>query len=82
MVFTTWQFVLFFAVVYPLYFTVPLSWRHPLLLAASYYFYMCSIPWYLTAIIGITLIDYWAGIRIEESLTSGGRRGWIRCGCW
>ena len=77
MVFTTWQFVLFFAVVYPLYFAVPRGWRHPLLLAASYYFYMCSIPWYLTAIIAITLIDFWAGIRIEESSTPRGKRGWL-----
>jgi D-alanyl-lipoteichoic acid acyltransferase DltB (MBOAT superfamily) len=68
---------LFFAVVYPLYLVVPQRWRYQFLLAASYYFYMCSIPWYLTAIIAITLVDFWVGIRIEESRTANRRRGWL-----
>lgn len=67
MIFTTFQFLVFFLVFFPLFFLVPKSWRHPLLLAASYYFYMCSIPWYITVIIAITLIDFFAGIKIEEA---------------
>ena len=74
MIFTTFQFLVFFVVLFPLYFVLPKSWRHPLLLAASYYFYMCSIPWYITVIIAITLIDFFAGIKIEEAQSRRTRR--------
>lgn len=77
MIFTTFQFLAFFAVVFPLYFGLPKSWRHPVLLAASYYFYMCSVPWYLTVIVAITLIDFVAGIRIEEASSPRSRRTYL-----
>ena len=67
MIFSTYQFLVFFVVVFLLYFVLPKSWRHPLLLVSSYYFYMCSIPWYITVIIAITLIDFWAGIKIQDA---------------
>lgn len=77
MIFTTYQFLVFFIVVFILFFTVPKSWRHPLLLVSSYYFYMCSIPWYITVIIGITLIDFWAGIRIEDARSRRSKRAYL-----
>ena len=77
MIFTTYQFLVFFICVFVLFFTVPKSWRHPLLLIASYYFYMCSIPWCITVIIAITLIDFWAGIRIENAPTKPGKRAYL-----
>ena len=67
MIFTTFQFLVFFICVFVLFFTLPKPWRHPLLLLSSYYFYMCSIPWYLTVILAITLVDFWAGIKIEDA---------------
>jgi D-alanyl-lipoteichoic acid acyltransferase DltB (MBOAT superfamily) len=67
MIFSTYQFLVFFVIVFLLYFTLPKSWRHPLLLVSSYYFYMCSIPWYITVILAITLIDFWAGIQIQDA---------------
>jgi alginate O-acetyltransferase complex protein AlgI len=67
MIFTTFQFLLFFAAVFSLLFTLPKRGRPPMLLIASYYFYMCSVPWYLSVIVAITLIDFFAGIRIEEA---------------
>lgn len=67
MIFTTCQFVVFFILVYILFFTLPRGWRYPLLLAASYYFYMCSIPAYLLVIIAITLIDFVAALQMEKA---------------
>ncbi len=77
MIFTTYQFLVFFICVFILFFTLPKSWRHPLLLISSYYFYMCSIPWYITVIIGITLIDFWAGIKIEDALSKKSKRTYL-----
>lgn len=74
MIFTTYQFLVFFLVVFALYWTVPRSWRNPLLLLSSYYFYMCSVPKYISVIIAITLIDFWAGIKIETASTKQRKR--------
>lgn len=77
MIFTTFQFVIFYVVVFGLYFLLPRSARHPLLLAASYYFYMCSVPWYLTVIIAITLIDFFTGIKMEEARSHAVKRFYL-----
>jgi len=74
MIFTTFQFLVFFLIVFGLYFTLPKSWRHPLLLISSYYFYMCSVPRYITVIIAITVIDFWAGIKIEDAKEKKSKR--------
>ncbi len=77
MIFTTLQFIGFLAIVLPLYFSLHHRWRVPLLLAASYYFYMCSVPWYLTVIVAITLIDYFAGIWIEQARSQAARSAFL-----
>jgi D-alanyl-lipoteichoic acid acyltransferase DltB (MBOAT superfamily) len=70
MIFTTVQFAAFFAVVLTLFFMLPRRARLPMLLGASYYFYMCSVPWYITVIVAITLVDFVAGIKIEGAATT------------
>ena len=77
MIFSTFQFLVFFVVVLLLYFVLPKSWRHGLLLISSYYFYMCSVPWYITVIIAITLIDFWAGIKIDDALLQSTKRRYL-----
>jgi D-alanyl-lipoteichoic acid acyltransferase DltB (MBOAT superfamily) len=74
MTFTTIHFLIFFALVFPLYFVVPRCCRRPLLLISSYYFYMCSGPWYISVIIAITLIDFTAALAMERASTPGARR--------
>ncbi len=49
------------------YFVLPERFRRPFLLAASYYFYMCWSVRYIAVIIAITLVDYCAGIGIEQA---------------
>ena len=72
MLFNSIQFILFFVVVTILYFDLPHRFRWLLLLIASCYFYMAFKPVYI-AILGFTIVvDYFAGILIEQ--TKGNRK--------
>ncbi len=67
MLFNSLQFLLFFIVVTILYYKLPHAHRWKLLLVASCYFYMIFMPIYIL-ILGFTIVvDYWAGICIENS---------------
>jgi D-alanyl-lipoteichoic acid acyltransferase DltB (MBOAT superfamily) len=66
MLFNSLVFVVFFIFVTGLYFLLPHKYRWALLLAASCYFYMFFKPVYIL-ILGFTiLIDYYAGILLEQ----------------
>ncbi|MBC8432935.1 MAG: MBOAT family protein [Desulfobacterales bacterium] len=62
MSFNSFQFLIFFPSVVGLYFLIPYRFRWILLLAASYYFYMCWKVEYIFLIIASTMIDYFTGI--------------------
>lgn len=67
MLFNSLQFAVFFPVVTILYFAIPHKHRWWLLLGASAYFYMAFVPSYIL-ILGVTIVvDYFAGILIEEA---------------
>lgn len=67
MLFNSFQFLYFFIVVTTLYFVLAHKYRAWLLLAASCYFYMVFVPIYIL-ILGFTIvIDYFAGILIENA---------------
>jgi alginate O-acetyltransferase complex protein AlgI len=75
MLFNSIQFCIFFILVTTLYFALPYKFRWFLLLAASCYFYMVFVPVYIL-ILGFTIVvDYFAGIFIEQS--EGKRRKWF-----
>jgi len=61
MLFTSLQYILFLPVVVLLYWVMPKSWRLPMLLVASYYFYATWIPAFLLLIVGLTLFNYVLG---------------------
>lgn len=68
MIFNSIEFVFFFIIVTITYFLLPHKFRWLLLLAASCYFYMAFVPIYIL-ILGFTIvIDYFAGILIENEL--------------
>lgn len=67
MVFNSIHFVLFFIVVTVLYFSFNHKYRWFLLLMASSYFYMAFVPIYILILIFTIIIDYFAGILIENS---------------
>ncbi|MBZ5855772.1 MBOAT family O-acyltransferase [Flavihumibacter profundi] len=76
MLFNSIEFVIFFIVVTTLYFLLEHKYRWFLLLAASCYFYMAFVPVYIL-ILGFTIvIDYYAGIIIEQS-TGKKRKSWL-----
>jgi len=67
MLFNSVVFLLFFPIVCILYFTMPYRFRWLLLLTASCYFYMYFIPIYILILAGTIVIDYFAGIFIENN---------------
>jgi alginate O-acetyltransferase complex protein AlgI len=67
MLFNSFHFLIFFIVVTLLYFALPHNRRWLLLLISSCYFYMAFVPIYIL-ILGFTIvIDYFAGIYIENA---------------
>src|ERR1700693_2958625 len=72
MLFNSLEFLVFFPVVTLLYFLLPHRWRWFHLLMASCVFYMYFIPVYILILIFTIVIDYIAGIMIENA--SGRRR--------
>src|SRR5947208_9424600 len=75
MLFCTYQFALFFAVVYGLYWS--LRWHEGrvwLLLAASFYFYASWSPRLALLIVASTTVDYWLARGIEASSSPRCRR--------
>ncbi len=67
MLFNSWQFALFFPIVAVLYFLLPYRWRWALLLVASYFFYMCSVPAYALLLAVSTVIDYFTGLGMAKT---------------
>ncbi len=72
MLFNSYQFLLFFPVVTVLYFLLPHKFRWALLLGASCYFYMVFKPIYILILALTIVVDYYAGIWIENA--EGSRR--------
>ena len=77
MLFNSIAFLIFFPSVIVLYFLMPHKYRWMFLLAASYYFYMCWKAEYIVLIIISTVIDYYAGIKMEEAETKIKRKRFL-----
>ena len=67
LLFNSIDYILFLPIIVAAYFAIPHRYRWVLLLAASYYFYMCWKAEYVFLILASTAIDYAAGIRIAAS---------------
>ena len=77
MLFNSFGFLVFFPVVVGLYFLTPQRARWAWLLAASYFFYMCWNPVYVLLIVGSTLVDYLAALKMGACTTRRNRRPWL-----
>src|SRR5271155_5052658 len=75
--FNSFQFLIFFVLVWALVLSTRGTVRRVIILIASYYFYMCWSTRYIWVIWGITLLDYVAGLEIERSETQGRRRFYL-----
>jgi len=67
MLFNSLQFTLFFIIVYILYLVLNHKWQNRMLLVASYVFYGLWDWRFLSLILASTIIDYFCGIKIDES---------------
>ncbi|HXP51519.1 MAG TPA: MBOAT family protein, partial [Bacteroidia bacterium] len=67
MLFNSFQFLVFFPVVTLIYFLLPHKFRWLHLLIASCVFYMAFIPVYIFILLFTIVIDYIAGIMIEDA---------------
>lgn len=71
MLFNSLHFVIFLPVVFLLHWILPQKWRWALLLSASYYFYMSWNPWFGILLAGTTIIDWYVGLKIQNSKIQG-----------
>lgn len=74
MLFNSLEFIVFFPLVVAAYFALHHKYRWILLLAASYYFYMCWNYKYIVLIVFSTLIDYFAARFMFSSTTKGRKK--------
>jgi len=77
MLFNSLAFLIFFPLVAIIYYLIPrhnLRLRNLLLLVASYYFYMCSIPAYALILLSSTLITYFSAILMGRKSETGRRK--------
>ena len=75
MLFNSFEFLIFFPVVAIIYFLLPHRYRWLHLLIASCIFYMAFIPAFILILLFTIIIDYFAGIWIENA--KGSRRKWL-----
>lgn len=67
MLFNSWQYGVFLPIVFALYWVLPHKYRWPLLLAASYYFYMSWNVKYVVLILFTTAVSYTAALLLEKT---------------
>lgn len=80
MLFNTFDYLIFFIVIFVLYWVVTqrsLKLQNLMLVCASYYFYSCW-NWRFVFLLGFsTLLDYLSGIIMEESKTERRKKIWL-----
>src|SRR4051812_24794422 len=74
MLFNSLEFFIFFLIVIPLYFLLPHRLRWAMLIIASSIFYMYFKPVYILILVFTIIIDYFAGIAIENSRSQRTRK--------
>lgn len=62
--FVSYSFAIFFMIIFIAYWIIPSKYQWILLLAGSYYFYMCWNPRYVILIFGVTIVSYISAILI------------------
>lgn len=78
MLFNSLKYALFLPIVVLLFWKCPQKWRVPILLIASYIFYMSWRPAYIVLILGLTIFNFYAGRWIAESKTH--KKAWLAVG--
>ena len=79
MLFNSFQFAFFYVACLIGFAILRGTPRKVFLLIASYYFYMCWSTRYIWVIWGITILDYFAGLKIEAAEKSSTRKFYLAC---
>ena len=74
MLFNSFQFLYFFAILFPLYWILRHRAQNLLLLSASYFFYACWEPRFLLLLILSTVMDYYCGLAVDRASDSRTRK--------
>ncbi|PID94138.1 MAG: membrane-bound O-acyltransferase family protein [Bacteroidetes bacterium] len=77
MLFNSFIFFIFLAVVLPLYYWLPKQWRNPLLLVASYLFYGYWDYRFTALLATSTIIDFIVGRRLFSTNDEAVRKRWL-----
>ena len=77
MLFNSFHFLVFLPIVVVLYYALPQKFRWFLLLVASYYFYMSWKAEYIILIVASTLVDFGAGLAIENADSKKRKKLWL-----
>jgi D-alanyl-lipoteichoic acid acyltransferase DltB (MBOAT superfamily) len=77
MQFNSIEFLLFYLVIVCVYFALPLRFRWPVLLAASYCFYMAWKAKYALLLVASTLVDYFAALAMSRTPEPAARRKYL-----
>ena len=77
MTFNSWEFLIFYPIVLLLYFALPKKMKWPMLLVASYFFYMCYQAELVFLIFGTTLVSWVASNIIAKSENKATRRTFL-----
>lgn len=75
MLFNSFAYAIFLPIVFALYWALPHKFRWPLLLIASYYFYMSWNPKYVVLILLTTVVSYGAAILVDKSDSKAAKKG-------
>ena len=73
------NFLLFFAVVVAVYFSLPSAFRTVFFLSASYFFYLSFGHWCVLFLLLLTLVSYTAGLLVEKEADSRRRKLIVAC---
>lgn len=77
MLFNSLEFMVFFPVVVALFYALPHRHRWWMLLVASYVFYCWwSLP-YGMLLLGISVVDWWVAVKVQDAPTKATRRAWL-----
>ncbi len=77
MLFNSFNFLWFLPLIVVAFYSVKHKHRWMLLLAASYYFYMCWRVEYVVLILFSTVLDYFAAIKMEEAPDKRIKKRWL-----
>ena len=77
MLFNSFEFLIFFAVVFTLYCALNMRWQNRMLLSASYIFYGWVEPRFVVLMALTTIFDYFSGIKIDEATSHAVKKRWL-----